>query len=69
MTEKDIRSIKNPGQFTEEEWKESVRVIVVMKINGASASMASSGYESLEAIKYIMNILRENDKKKKNPTR
>ena len=55
MTENEINEIKNPGRFTDQEWRESIRVTIAVHVNGASASLASSGYESLDAIKYIMS--------------
>ena len=67
MKESDIYKIKNPGQFIRSEWKDSLDVVVAMKIDGRSASMAASGYENAEAIAYIMEQLKEqNDETTKN---
>ena len=59
MKESDIYKIKNPGQFRQEEWKDSLDVVVAIKIDGRSASMVASGYENAEAIAYIMKQLKE----------
>ena len=59
MKENDIYKIENPGQFRRDEWKDSLDVVVAMKIDGRSASMAASGYENAEAIAYIMEQLKD----------
>ena len=64
MKESDIYKIKNPGQFIQEEWKDSLDVVVAMKIEGRTRS---SGYESAEAIAYIMKQVKEqNDERTEN---
>ena len=59
IKENDIYKIKNPGQFRHEEWKDSQDVVVAMKVDGRSASMAASGFENAEAIAYIMDQLKK----------